>query len=106
MTIPVKAKNALGHEIEFHISILYLNAGMYKRLVATILDSSLPIIWGMQENGVGFIQGNTYTFRIFEFERQHLHPFNVYLKVPASTSFDRYFFKIDCTLEELIASHE
>lgn len=94
MKLPITAINPQGKEIQFLIRIVYIDAGKYKRIVATILSSQEPLLWQIQDEAIGYIYNDTYTFSVYTFERQKKFPFKVAMTNHFAEPVDCYYFQI------------
>lgn len=102
MKIPITAKSNQGLEINFLIRVVYINAGKYKRIVATILESKVELKWQMQDEAIGYIHNETFTFSIFTFERQKKFPFKVALSNNFAEPDECYYFQIPVSKAALL----
>ena len=102
MKIPITAKSNKGIEIKFLIRVVYINAGKYKRIVATILESKVELKWQIQDEAIGYIYNDTFTFSIFTFERQKKIPFKVAITNHSAEPDECYYFQIPVSKEVLM----
>jgi hypothetical protein len=101
MKIPIVATSPTGQEINFVVRLVYINSGKYKRIVASIIESDISLFWQIQENAVGFIHNETFTFNQFTFDRQGKIPFKVSPYGHIADPLDCYKFQIPVNIKNL-----